>query len=122
MAGFATMCMVNLDCPDPRALADFYHGVLGWDILAQEDEYAMIGAEGNSPIGFGRVEGYQPPAWPDTSGVKRYHLDFYVDDLDLAANQVVELGGKLADPQPGERWRVMLDPAGHPFCVCLRSS
>ena len=23
----------------------------------------------------------------------------------------------MADPQPGETWRVLLDPAGHPFCL-----
>ena len=122
MAGFASLCMVSLDCPDPGALAEFYHGVLGWDILAKEDEYAMIGSDGSSPIGFGRLPDYQPPAWPDPASPKRFHLDFYVNDLDVAAKQCVELGGTIADTQPGERWRVILDPAGHPFCICLRQS
>ena len=51
--------------------------------------------------------------------VKRYHLDFYVDDLDEAQATLVARGARVADPQPNpDRWRVMLDPAGHPFCIC----
>lgn len=122
MSGFASLCMVSLDCANPGELADFYSGVLGWDVLHKEDEYAMIGNSSGAPIGFGRVDGYQPPAWPDPASPKRFHLDFYVDDLDDAAKKCIDLGGTVADHQPGERWRVILDPAGHPFCVCLRQS
>ena len=122
MTGFATMCMVNLDCPDPGALAEFYHGVLGWDILAKEDEYAMIGSEGVSPIGFGRIADYQAPEWPDPASPKRFHLDFYVDDLDKAEEQALALGATKPAEQPTpDRWRVLLDPGGHPFDICLRS-
>jgi len=28
------------------------------------------------------------------------------------------LGATTPEYQPGETWRVMLDPAGHPFCLC----
>ena len=33
------------------------------------------------------------------------------------AERAVELGATLADPQPGETWTVVIDPAGHPFCL-----
>ncbi|MGA8114095.1 MAG: VOC family protein [Actinocatenispora sp.] len=116
----ATLIMTNLDCPDPSALAGFYAAVLGWEITAQADEYAMIG-DGHTSIGFGRVDGYTPPAWPDTDGGKRYHLDLYVDDLDRAEQSFGDLGATRPTFQPGgERWRVLLDPAGHPFCICPR--
>jgi len=115
------LIMVNLDSPDPRAHAEFYHRLLGWEITASADEYAMI-SDGRSSIGFGLVEGYQPPAWPDTAGGKRYHLDLYVDDLDKAEAGCVQAGAARPDFQPGgDRWRVLTDPAGQPFCVCLRS-
>lgn len=120
MSKFADLIMVNLDSSDPRAHAEFYHRVLGWEITASADEYAMI-SDGHTSIGFGLVEGYQPPAWPDTSGNKRYHLDFYVDDLDKAEASCVQAGAARPDFQPGgERWRVLTDPVGQPFCVCLR--
>jgi hypothetical protein len=31
--------------------------------------------------------------------------------------RAVALGARPADPQPDPRWKVLLDPAGHPFCL-----
>lgn len=77
----------------------------------------MITGDGTT-IGFGRVEGFTPPSWPD-AGAKQYHLDFRVDDLAGAEATARELGATVPDFQPGaDRWRVLLDPAGHPFCLC----
>ena len=118
MNKIADLIMVNLDSSDPRAHAEFYHRVLGWEITASADEYAMI-SDGHASIGFGLVEGYQPPTWPDsTTAGKRYHLDLYVDDLDKAEERCLALGAARPEFQPGERWRVVADPAGHPFCLC----
>ncbi len=118
--GTATLIMTNIDCPDPVELAAFYGAVLGWQITHSQDEYAMI-SDGHTSIGFGRVEGYVPPQWPDTSGTKRYHLDLYVDDLTRAEAAYHGLGATTPQFQPGAgRWRVLLDPAGHPFCLCPR--
>lgn len=120
MTAIATLAMVQLDCEDPRVLAGFYHGVLGWEVTHSEEEYAMI-SDGSANIGFARVPGYEPPSWPQDD-TKRYHLDLYVDDLDTAESACRELGATRADFQPGAgRWRVLLDPAGQPFCVCVRS-
>ena len=122
MTGFASLAMVNLDCANPPALAEFYHQVLGWEITHSQDEYAMISGESGAPIGFGKVEGFVPPRWPDPDSPKQYHLDFYVDDLDKAEQQCTELGASKPEFQPGaNRWRVLTDPAGHPFCLCLKS-
>ncbi len=121
MSAPATLAMISIDCDDPRALADFYHHVLGWDITHSQDEYAMVG-DGQTAIGFGRIPDYQPPSWPNESGTKQFHLDMYVDDLDKAELSCVEAGATRPDFQPGgDRWRVLIDPAGHPFCICLRS-
>jgi hypothetical protein len=46
------------------------------------------------------------------------HFDFQVGDLDSAVEDAVALGATLADAQPQENVRVLLDPAGHPFCLC----
>ncbi|WP_233157880.1 VOC family protein [Actinokineospora bangkokensis] len=117
----ASLAMVSLDCPDPQALAAFYAELLGWKVAASEHEYAMITDEGSAPIGFGRVEGYTAPEWsPDSADAKRYHLDFYVDDLDGGEARALELGATKPEFQPDPGWRVLLDPAGHPFCLCVR--
>ncbi len=45
------------------------------------------------------------------------HLDFAVDDMEGAVRFAESLGAMQSSEQPGERWRVMLDPAAHPFCL-----
>ena len=121
MTAIATMAMVNIDCADPRAMAEFYGQVFGAEVLHSADDYAMIASAG-APIGFGRVDGYQPPPWPDPTAAKQFHLDLYVDDLDRAQAECEKLGASVPEFQPGDTWRVLLDPAGHPFCLCRRPS
>lgn len=120
MTAVAALAMINIDCDDPRALAGFYHQVLGWEVTHSEDAYAMI-TEGPLSIGFGRIEDYIPPRWPDPASPKQYHLDFVVADLEKAEAACLEAGASKPDHQPGgDRWRVLTDPAGHPFCICTR--
>jgi hypothetical protein len=47
------------------------------------------------------------------------HFDFQVGDLDSAVSEAVDLGARPASAQPQENVRVLLDPAGHPFCLCF---
>ncbi|HEV7961161.1 MAG TPA: VOC family protein [Actinoplanes sp.] len=120
MSGFASLAMINLDATDPARLAGFYSQVLGWEVTHSADDYAMI-SDGSTSVGFGRVPGYSAPGWPDETAPKRYHLDFYVDDLDKAEEQALALGASKPDKQPNaDGWRVLLDPGGHPFDICPR--
>jgi hypothetical protein len=65
-----------------------------------------------------QVEDYQAPSWPDVGTPKQIHLDLAVDDLDQAEAEAVRPGARRAAEQPApDRWRVLLDPAGHPFCL-----
>ena len=112
----ARLAMVTLDTADPAASAAFWSGMLGWDVTYSEGDYAMLTGPSNA-LGFGRVEGYVAPEWPNENGSKQFHFDLAVDDLDAAQEAAVELGATVADPQPGETWRVLLDPSGHPFCL-----
>jgi hypothetical protein len=58
----------------------------------------------------------------EQSHARRFHLDFYVDDLVPAEAAAQALGALTPQFQPGgQRWRVLTDPAGHPFCLCVRS-
>lgn len=68
-------------------------------------------------LGFGRVEGYEAPSWPNEQGDKQFHFDLAVDDIDAAEHRAVALGATVPTDQPGDTWRVLLDPAGHPFCL-----
>jgi hypothetical protein len=57
--------------------------------------------------------------WPSAEHPQQAHLDFDVVDLDVAEQQVLALGARKTDVQPGQYFRVFLDPAGHPFCLVL---
>lgn len=119
-APIAGLAMFNIDCADPARLASFYAAALGWKVTYSDDSYGMV--EGNGiKIGFGKIKDFRPAPWPDETGAKRFHLDFQVEDLDRATKSLCALGARQPDFQPGgERWRVLLDPDGQPFCLSLR--
>ncbi|TJZ42476.1 VOC family protein [Streptomyces piniterrae] len=113
--------VVALDCPDPRALADFYAELLGWRAEGEDDWYEVAGPDGRK-LAFQQVADYRPPQWPGQDAPQQLHLDFDVRpaDIDEAERKVLALGAKLVQSDDGVRdWRVYLDPAGHPFCLCL---
>lgn len=112
----AKIAMFTIDCADPAELAAFYSELLGLRVATSSADYAMLTGDGPA-LGFGRVEGYRAPGWPNEHGSKQYHLDLAVSDVNATQAKAIELGARLADPQPGETWRVLLDPAGHPFCL-----
>jgi hypothetical protein len=49
---------------------------------------------------------------------QQMHLDVMVRDFESAEPAVLELGATKHEHQPGTTFRVYLDPAGHPFCLC----
>ena len=105
---------VSLDCADPGALAAFYLELLGGELLWEKADSAGVRLPGLTLVAQ-RVEPYVPPAWPGSSLV---HLDLSAgSDVDEPSARAVSLGAVEVDPQPDVRWRVLLDPAGHPFCI-----
>lgn len=114
-APVATLAMVTLDAPNAAVLGEFYSSVLGWPIAYSDENYAMLTGPSHA-LGIGTIPDYQRPSWPD-DGHKQFHLDLAADDIQAAADRCVELGATRPEPQPGETWVVLLDPAGHPFCI-----
>jgi len=105
---------VSLDCADPAELAQFYLQLLGGHLLWSRPSSVGVQVPGLVLIAQ-RVENYRPPQWPGASIV---HLDLTAgDELDEPVERALALGARLADPQPDSRWRVLLDAAGHPFCI-----
>jgi hypothetical protein len=113
----ASMPSVVIDCPDPAVLARFYGTMLDWKVEL-DDDWADVRAPYGACISFQKVANYAPPAWPAQEVPQQMHLDVMVDDLDEAETAVLGLGATKAEHQPGDTFRVFLDPAGHPFCVC----
>jgi catechol 2,3-dioxygenase-like lactoylglutathione lyase family enzyme len=117
---------------DPRALVAFYERLLGWTVVSNEgprpgeppeDGWAMLrapeGGAGLPALSFQYESGYAAPVWPPAPGEQwmMIHFDVAVEDLDAAVAWAVEAGATIAGHQPQEHVRVMLDPAGHPFCL-----
>lgn len=110
-----------IEAPDPRALANFYSELLGWRVSHQEPGTVVLAApEGSIFAVFQEASDYEAPVWPPEPGKQRsmMHFDFQVDDLESAVAEAVALGASVASHQPQENVRVLLDPAGHPFCLC----
>jgi catechol 2,3-dioxygenase-like lactoylglutathione lyase family enzyme len=110
---------VVLDCPDPRALAEFYGEILGWPIAYADDEWVVLRGAEPMRIAFQRVPNYTRPIWPDGPVPQQFHLDFTVDEFDATEKRVLAAGATKAEVQPGDDFVVFYDPAGHPFCLCL---
>jgi predicted enzyme related to lactoylglutathione lyase len=109
---------IVIDCPDAGALATFYGTMLDWKIEVRAD-WGEVRADYGQCITFQQVQGYVPPRWPGQEVPQQMHLDVMVDDLDAAEAAVLDLGATKHEHQPGTSFRVFLDPAGHPFCLCV---
>jgi len=109
---------IVLDCPDAAALATFYGALLDWKVENSAD-WADVRSDYGQCLSFQQVQGYSPPVWPGQEVPQQMHLDVIVDDLDAGESAVLELGATKHEHQPGTTFRVFLDPAGHPFCLCV---
>ncbi len=122
---------VTIGAPAPRELAAFYARLLSWPVTATEparpgmppeDGWAQIrppsGEEGPT-LNFEYEAKFTRPTWPAADGAQNatQHLDIAVGNLDETVRWALAAGAMLADVQPQEDVRVMLDPAGHPFCL-----
>jgi catechol 2,3-dioxygenase-like lactoylglutathione lyase family enzyme len=109
-----------LGAPDPPALGAFYARLLGWTVVKTSPEWVMVRPPtGGTGLSFQLEEGYVAPVWPTAPGAQQMmlHLDIAVENLEEAVAWAVGAGATLADFQPQEHVRVLLDPAGHPFCL-----
>jgi catechol 2,3-dioxygenase-like lactoylglutathione lyase family enzyme len=123
---------VTIGVPDVHEALRFYERLLGWTVTADDPPregepagagWAQLrapdGSRGLMTVNLEYEQEFQRPVWPSRSGRQHVttHLDIPVDDLNAAVARALAAGATLADFQPQEDVRVMLDPAGHPFCL-----
>jgi hypothetical protein len=117
---------VVLDCEDPERLAAFWSAVLGYERIAGEDDWIVIGPPGRdlSPellrtgpqaanIAFVVVP-------EDKVAKNRVHLDVTPVDVSQEdeVDRILGLGASRVDVGQGdEDWVVLADPEGNEFCV-----
>ena len=103
-------------------LSAFYERRLGWTRFPGGESTTLCNIEQKgfpTWITFQQVDDFVPPVWPTTPEAQQQmaHLDFHVRDVDEAVNYALSCGATMCETQCDEGWRVMLDPAGHPFCL-----
>jgi hypothetical protein len=111
---------IYLEAPDPHRLLVFWSAILDRPIWREDESGGALDLrEGVAYLAVQKAEVYEPPVWPPEPGKPgmQMHLDVQVADLEAAVEHAVELGATVADHQPQDDVRVMLDPAGHPFCL-----
>ncbi|MFF7158165.1 VOC family protein [Streptomyces sp. NPDC008139] len=119
-----TFTAVVLDAPDATALADFYRRLLGWEVTAREPDWVKLNPPGGGTgLSFQTEPLYTPPTWPSAPAAQQMmlHLDFEVTDLSAGTATALACGAVLAAYQPEDDTRIFLDPAGHPFCLWVRT-
>jgi catechol 2,3-dioxygenase-like lactoylglutathione lyase family enzyme len=114
---------VVIDCLDTVAQARWWAAALGWEVVHETVDEAVVAAPG-AQEGTGKPE---MPALvfvpvPERKTVKnRLHLDlapFAADDQAAEVERLVELGATRVDVGQGDRrWVVLADPEGNEFCV-----
>ena len=116
MAGMtARLVAVCFDAHDPVALAAFWAGVLGREIVSETTGALVPGDD--TQVGLRFVA-----AVTEKSGRNRLHLHLTsstLEDQQHTVKTVLELGGRHVDvgQRPEEDHTVLADPAGNEFCV-----
>jgi len=106
-----------LDCDDPAPLALFWASLLGGEVAFSSDSFVAVKLDGMW-LSTVKVENYVAPTWPEGDVPKQIHLDLAVDELEASLSEAIRLGATRATTQPApDRFVVLLDPAGHPFCL-----
>jgi predicted enzyme related to lactoylglutathione lyase len=113
-----TLCWADLSTPDAKRATDFYSGLFGWQIMADEKDKSGYLHIKNGEQFIGGI----PPAAHRQPGVPPHWLPyFWVDDVDTSAAKAKQLGAKLyAEPMTIEnvgRMAVIADPQAAVFAI-----
>jgi hypothetical protein len=113
-------CVV-IDCLDPEPVAEFWAAATGGEIVRRDADSVWLDVAG-LPVIWRAVPEFRPPTWPAPEVPLQSHLDFWIDDLDAAEASLLALGAIPAPHSPPREdgLVVLLDPAGHPFCIGTR--
>ena len=132
---FPHLAQVVLDGVDIRALAEFYHQLLGYRYRAgdepgasghpKDEEWLVLQdpAAPSAGMAFQRVEALPEATWPEGPVPQQLHLDMTVpsiEELDRQHDRARSLGARILLDRSDDReepLRVYADLAGHPFCI-----
>ncbi|OLZ49624.1 VOC family protein [Amycolatopsis keratiniphila] len=120
----------TIDCADPRRLAEFWCGVLGYVVYEDKGEVVEIGPDPEVPDAERLADLRRGPAVPSMafvrvpdgkSGKNRVHFEITPIDGDQRSelDRLLALGASTVDLGQGENlsWVVLADPEGNEFCL-----
>ena len=119
---------INIDCKTQKTLRGFYAPLTGWD---QDFHWSALIADNGMIVCFqgcdndATMDEHIPPVWPEEPGKqqKQMHFNFQTADLQASVEEAIRLGAtKAAEQYGGDHFVTLLDPDGHPFCLCRRSN
>ena len=111
---------IAIDAAQPQVVADFWCGVLGWEITdVDEVGISIASADGSWPT----IDVF---AVPEAKKVKnRLHLDLRADGVSIVEEltRLEALGARRIDvgQSPDASWTVLADPEGNEFCLLSRT-
>jgi catechol 2,3-dioxygenase-like lactoylglutathione lyase family enzyme len=133
VASYPHLVQTVLDTTDVRRLAEFYRQLLGLryrpgdeptdDEIEGPDWLVLRDASDVNRLAFQQVEHLEPTTWPAPDIPMQMHLDLCVPDeeeLERQRERAESLGARLRldrSTDPAEPLYVLVDPAGHPFCI-----
>jgi len=118
----ARLWVAAIDTDDPAGLAQFYAEVLGWEVADSDDTSVTVVWPDFAELSFQFAINHRPPSWPDPEIPQQLHLDFGVADLSASVERAERLGARRAGVPAGRTFVTLVDPSGHPFCLCLDPS
>lgn len=115
---------IVIDSDDADKLSEFYQKLLGWEkkVYNHGENGIWITLrnknESTTRLVFQQIQNYQRPTYPESENKqqKMMHMDFYSDNVEKDVEHALKCGATLAASQSGD-WKVLIDPAGHPFCI-----
>jgi len=118
------LASIVIDCSDAEKLSSFYIEMLGWSKKVynhgEDGDWIVLTnkLESTTSLVFQQIDNYEMPVWPEELNKQQQmlHLDFYSDDVNESVKHAIACGATLANYQSGD-WQVLIDPAGHPFCI-----
>jgi predicted enzyme related to lactoylglutathione lyase len=105
-----------LDCKDPKTLAPFWAGALGYKEIAAAGQYVVLGTGDRTQHEL-ILQGVAEPK----TAKNRMHLDIHTPDVEAEAQRLEALGARRVEgpiEEWGEHWIILADPEGNELCVC----
>ena len=110
---------LTVDCDDARVMVQFYKDAFGGSADPDFPHLDCVRVDGLLFL-FRELDGWTRPTWP--GAYMQMHLEVYVEDLQQAEARLIARGASkpIAQDAADPGLVVLVDPAGHPFCIFER--